>query len=42
MFQRVIDSNMVNFYEFAMAQELIAQTAPVPATVSVPATAAQH
>jgi tetratricopeptide (TPR) repeat protein len=28
MFQHVIDSNMVNFYEYAMAQELIAQTGP--------------
>jgi tetratricopeptide (TPR) repeat protein len=26
MFQRVLDSNMVNFYEYAMAQELIART----------------
>ena len=42
MFKRVLDSNMVNFYEFAMAQELIAQTAPVPVQTQVPATAAQH
>jgi tetratricopeptide (TPR) repeat protein len=26
MFQHVLDSNMVNFYEYAMAQELITQT----------------
>jgi tetratricopeptide (TPR) repeat protein len=26
MFQRVLDSNMVNFYEYAMAQELITRT----------------
>jgi hypothetical protein len=26
MFQRVLESQMVNFYEYAMAQELIAQT----------------
>jgi tetratricopeptide (TPR) repeat protein len=40
MFQHVIDSNMVNFYEFAMAQELIAQTlAQASRTASVQAQA---
>jgi tetratricopeptide (TPR) repeat protein len=30
MFERVLQSNMVNFYEFAMAQQFIAQTSPAP------------
>ncbi|MFI5308767.1 MAG: tetratricopeptide repeat protein [Polyangiales bacterium] len=34
MFEQVVKSNMVNFYEFAMAQELIAQTAVAAAQPS--------
>ena len=42
MFQRVLDSNMVNFYEYAMAQELIARThGAVPAAGSNPPARAQ-
>ncbi len=37
MFQHVVDSNMVNFYEFAMAQELMAQTGPSPAQATTQA-----
>jgi tetratricopeptide (TPR) repeat protein len=42
MFQRVLDSNMVNFYEYAMAQELIARThGAVPGAGSNPPARAQ-
>jgi lipoprotein NlpI len=36
MFQRVLESNMVNFYEFAMAQELIAQTIAASTSSTAP------
>jgi lipoprotein NlpI len=36
MFEQVVDTNMVNFYEFAMAQELLAVTNTSKATTAVP------
>ena len=43
MFEHVLQSNMVNFYEYAMAQELVAQAQPqAPSSRAQPPTAAQH
>lgn len=41
MFQRVLESKMVNFYEFAMAQELVAELTPGPAPSSTAGGAGQ-